>query len=70
MTRKLPPHDGLPEQTQLRPANAKLGNQIPEDFLFDSREDHVAYNPVRVVDHSLGDAGENMHLAFDTFEVS
>src|SRR5215472_2141456 len=70
VTDKLPLHDCLPEQAQLRPAKMKLGYQVPEDLLFDSGEDDLAYNPVWVLDHSFGDVGENLHLAFDTFEVS
>src|SRR5262249_29765264 len=38
--------DGLPEQTQLWAADVELGHQIPKDLLFNSREDHLAYDPV------------------------
>src|SRR5215831_2616176 len=43
---KLLLHDGLPEQTQLWAADVELGHQIPKDLLFNSREDHLAYDPV------------------------
>jgi hypothetical protein len=67
---KLPLHDGLAEQTQPRSANVKLGHEISEDLLFDSRKDHLAYDPVWVLDHDLGNLGQNLHLALDTLEVS
>src|ERR1700758_2390862 len=67
---KLLLHDRLPEQTQLWSADVQLGHQIPKDLLFDLREDHLAYDPVGVLDHDLGDLGQNLHLALDTFEVS
>jgi|SRR5262249_31670283 len=67
---KLLLHDGLPEQTQLWAADVKLGHQIPKDLLFNSREDHLAYDPVGVLDYDLGHLGQNLHLALDTFKVS
>jgi len=54
---KLLLHNGLPEQTQVWSADAKLGHQIPKDLLFDSREDYLAYDLVGVLDHDLGHLG-------------
>lgn len=66
---ELPLHDGLPEQAQARSADVKLGHQVPEGFLLDAREDHLAYDAVGVLHHGLGDVGQNLHLALDPLEI-
>ena len=47
----------------------KLSHQVPEGFLFDSREDHLADGAVGVLYHGLSHVGQDLHFAFDTFKI-